>query len=230
MKKSFTFLVQLLISLVCLSVTVAMVHGVPGIPVHFDRQQALLPALIGLGAGLLVFALFARFLTLYVLGHELMHWFAAKLFLRQTGSITVGKEGGSVAVDKPNIWITLAPYFVPIYTLLWIGLYALYCLARRPLPPEPTYTKVMYAGVGVTYAFHLVMTVVTLMKEQADLRSYGRMLSLSLILFFNVLVVFVGLLAVSRQWAEGVQLLINGFLFQWDMLSDLCWWVRSLRG
>ena len=60
---------------------------------------------LGPGAGLSV--------RLYVFGHELTHWLTARLFRRRTGAFHVGGDRGYVMVERPNVWITLAPYFVP---------------------------------------------------------------------------------------------------------------------
>ncbi|OGV79722.1 MAG: hypothetical protein A3K19_06400 [Lentisphaerae bacterium RIFOXYB12_FULL_65_16] len=172
------------------------------LPGQLHRQAVLMPAGIGFLSGAIVFALVCRFTPVYVLGHELTHWFTAKLFLRQTGTLEVSASKGSVAVSGANVWIVLAPYFVPIYTLLWIGIYGVLCFWVRT--PGPIVTHVFYAGLGVTYAFHVVLTAWALYQGQQDLSLYGAFFSLAIILFCNLLLVFLSVIVAARAWTPGM--------------------------
>jgi len=205
---------------VLLYLTGALLWAVADLPVALDRNAAFLPLVLGFTGGVLFFSFFSRPLMVYVFGHELTHWLAAKVFLRRTGAFHAGAAGGSVAVERPNIWIALAPYFFPVYTVIWIGLYGAYCFWRRAAGPAEWAVRTAYAGVGATYAFHVVLTAYALLRGQRDLRLYGRVLSLSFIFFCNVLLVFLGLVLVSRQYAAAVALVWDRLGREWAAVRD----------
>jgi hypothetical protein len=225
-----TFLIGLLrfaIGLALLFVAAGLVWTLSVVPLGgVDRENVAWPALIGFGGGVLFFTLVSRVLVLYVFGHELTHWFAAKLFLRETGDVEVGSSGGSVAVQKPNIWITLAPYFIPFYTLVWIGIFGIFHFAYGS-PPPPLALKVVYAGIGLTYAFHVTLTAYSLLREQADLRAHGQFMSLALILCTNVLLLTAGLLTVSHRWNEGSQVFVRRLGLEWQGLATATAWTTE---
>ena len=84
-------------------------------------------AVVPLGAVAVIAGLVAqlavwKFLPLpvraYVLGHELTHALWGLLFGARVSKLRVGTSGGSVTLSKSNVWITLAPYFFPFYTVV----------------------------------------------------------------------------------------------------------------
>lgn len=229
MKKFFVAILKFLVALLLLFITAGLLWTLYRLPMPLDRANIVWPFLGGLGGGLLFFVLIARVLVLYVFGHELTHWLAAKLFMRETGDIEAGTRGGNVEIMHPNIWITLAPYFIPFYTVLWIILYGIFRYGYGA-PPPPTMMRIFYAGVGITYAFHVVCTLHSLMREQSDLRQHGHFLSLSLIAFCNTVIVAVGLLTVTRQWAQGWDLLGRRLSGEWHGLARLGDWLYRHLG
>jgi len=167
---------------------------------EITNSSSLMLFAAGFGAGLVIFTTLFHFTGLYILGHELTHLLAAKLFRRRTGKFTIRGNSGSVAVERPNIWISLAPYFVPIYTLIWIGIYGLWQLVW-PNSPQ-TVWLVFNTGIGVTYSYHICLTVKALKREQTDLQRYGRIFSMSLILLANVTVLFGGTTIAFSAWQQ----------------------------
>lgn len=148
---------------------------------------------IALFAGLLAFPLLwpamPASVKIYILGHELTHALWALVFGARVGSLKVGSRGGSVAVSKSNVWITLAPYFFPFWTaavgLLALAVRAVMCFVRPDsLFPAPWLW--MFA-VGFTWSFHACFTVKSLMQTQPDVQEYGRVFSWTLILTMNLL-------------------------------------------
>jgi len=162
--------------------------------------------------GSLLFTFGSRLTPLYVFGHEFTHWICAKLFFKQTGKFHCRAGSGYVEIKSPNVWIILAPYFLPFYFLLVTGLWGLFDLLfpgiLRPYYP-------LSAGfLGLTYSYHLVMTFIALSKGQADLKHKGKVFSLSLILTMNALFFFLATLTVTRQWKHGLYSL-------WDKLLTI---------
>jgi hypothetical protein len=126
-------------------------------------------------------AVFFRPMRTYVFGHELTHAFFAILSGAKVKKFRVGASGGSVELTKSNVWITLAPYFVPIYaTLLTVA----YWLAGVFYPMQEFYPYFMF-GVGFTLSFHFSLTHYALKQGQSDLEKFGVFFSGVFILIIN---------------------------------------------
>ena len=157
---------------------------------------------LGIGAAtwLIVFCFLPRTMWLYVLGHEFTHALAAMLAGGKIASFQVSEKGGHVITDRVNWWITLSPYFVPIYALIWSALW-LSIDFWHPLKP---YQPIFYFGLGLLWCFHLTFTTSMLHLKQSDLSSQGFIFSLVVIAMINLLMFLVvfALLAHDMTWAE----------------------------
>ena len=147
---------------------------------------------IALFAGLVAFLVFRPFVPdpvrLYVLGHELTHAVVGLAFGARVSNLKVGVRGGSVQLTKSNVWITLAPYFLPFWTMV-VVLLALVVRGvmhfTHPGEPFPAPWAWMFA-VGFTWCFHACFTIRSLMQTQPDVQEYGRVFSWTFILICNV--------------------------------------------
>ena len=144
----------------------------------------------------------------YVLGHELTHALWTILFGGKASGLKVGERGGSVRVSKNNAWITLSPYFFPLYTfivaLVWL-------LSAWLVPAVKPYAPIFVFWVGMTWSFHLTFTLRFLAYNQPDVREHGRLFSYALIYALNVLSIAAALVAVG-SWTfpeAGIDLLLN---------------------
>lgn len=218
---------RLAVALGLLYLTCALAWAMTDLPIRLDRAGAVWPVALGFCGGTLLFTFVVRLSLVYVFAHELTHWFAAKLFRRRTADLRIGPDGGSIGVERPNVWIVLAPYFVPVYTLVWVGFYGAYCFYLRPDIPGPAAMRVVFGGVGITYSFHVVSTVHALRRGQSDLRVHGAPVSLALVLFCNVLLVYLGLVAAAQQWLAGGLLLWRRVHDQWALVATACRVVAS---
>ncbi len=144
--------------------------------------------LAAFAAGLVLFS-FLPLKPIYILGHELTHWLTAKLFRRRTGAFHWGLQSGSIAVDAPNGAIILAPYCIPFYFLLALGILAFCTLLRPAWAADSRFLMGAAVLLGLCYAYHLALTARALWHGQSDLRHCGVPLSLLFILGFNLLVV-----------------------------------------
>ena len=159
------------------------------------RHFAAIPEAVYYGflGGILVFAFVCRFQAFYVFGHELSHWLVAKLFLRKTGSLSqmrVRETGGSILIQNPNVWITLAPYLIPFYAIPCLLLFLGW---RWSLGSEFDAWALpgFQAALGASLAYHLWMTLWVIFDDQQDLIVYGRLFSGCLIFFMNLLALYV---------------------------------------
>ena len=143
--------------------------------------------LSGLILFLAIWKAFPGLTRIYVLGHELTHALWGLAFGAKVSNLKVRSTGGSVMLTKSNVWITLAPYFFPFWTVIVV----LLALAVRgviylfnPEAPFPVPWLWMFA-VGFTWCFHACFTIRSLMQTQSDVQEYGRVFSWTLILACN---------------------------------------------
>ena len=150
-----------------------------------------------LGALLWLIAFFGlpRPVLVYVFGHELTHAVWVWLMGGRVSRFRVGREGGHIVTNRTNFWIALAPYFFPIYSLLTIGIYGVAGLFANVEP----FGRLLYAAIGVTWAFHLTFTGWMLTKKQTDLTEHGTLFSLAVIYLMNLALLSAMLIVASPQ-------------------------------
>lgn len=134
-------------------------------------------------------------LLVYVFGHELTHALWVLLMGGRVSRFRVGREGGYVVTDRNNFWISLAPYFFPIYSILALAIYGLASLFTDMTP----YGRLLYAIIGASWAFHFTFTCWMIPKAQSDLIHNGTFFSLVLIYLMNLLLLSVLLVVASPQ-------------------------------
>ena len=155
------------------------------------------PPVVAFGAGFLAWIATWFFMPAptraYVLGHELTHALWGMLFGARVGRMKVSAKGGSVLLSKTNVWISLAPYFFPFYTVVVVAVYALascfFSMAWGRL--------VFLALVAYTWGFHITFTFDALRARQPDVVENGRLFSWVVIWLANVLGVGVWIAAVT---------------------------------
>jgi hypothetical protein len=150
-----------------------------------------------LGAILWLIAFFGlpRPILVYVFGHELTHALWVWLMGGRVTRFHVGSEGGHIITNRTNFWIALAPYFFPLYSLLAIASYGALSLFINMQP----YGRLLYAVIGVTWAFHFTFTCWMIPKNQTDLSDHGTFFSLVVIYLMNLLLLSVMLVLASPQ-------------------------------
>jgi len=137
---------------------------------------------LGYGVWILCWFFLPQPVRVYILGHELTHALWAILFGGKAKNLSITPSGGSVKVTKSNVWITLAPYFFPFYTMILIVIFLLVKLFMGAVP----YPLVWLFFLGFTWAFHFTFTIQSLWTSQPDIQEYGRLFSYSLIYLLNV--------------------------------------------
>ena len=150
-----------------------------------------------LGAVLWLIAFFGlpRPILIYVFGHELTHALWVWLMGGRVSRFRVSTDGGHVVTTKANFWIALAPYFFPIYSIAAIGIYGALSVFLNMQP----YGRLLYAVIGVTWAFHFTFTCWMIPKNQTDLTDQGTFFSLVVIYMMNLVLLSVMLILASPQ-------------------------------
>lgn len=139
---------------------------------------------IGILSYIVFQVVFYKPMRTYVFGHELSHAIAGVLSGAKIKKFNVGKKSGSVVLTKSNIWITLTPYFFPIYTIAIVIIYI--CLGW--VTDVKRFYKYFLFFVGFSIAFHTALTIYILSIGQPDLKVYGTFFSYVVILAVNIVV------------------------------------------
>lgn len=183
--KAALSLAGLLLIPFCVAATLSVVSTLNAISVEsFAAVPRSTWALVcGFCLWLSVWLCLPRPVRAYVLAHELTHALWGILTGKRVIAMKVGGKGGSVLLSGTNIFVTLAPYFFPLYTVLAIAVY----YAVRPFVDLSPYELFWLALVGFTWGFHATFTAGALMEKQPDIFMYGRLLSYAFIYLFNVL-------------------------------------------
>ncbi|MBQ3835354.1 MAG: hypothetical protein II816_07575 [Elusimicrobia bacterium] len=145
----------------------------------------IVPFWLGIGVYILFQFVFFKPMSTYVFGHEFTHALAGILSGAQIKKFKVSKNGGSVTLNKDNIFITLSPYFFPLYSIIIIVVY--FALAWF------TDTTKLYSWFlffsGAALAFHYALTFYAIKIGQEDMRVYGKFFSLVFVCFVNIIMV-----------------------------------------
>ena len=134
-----------------------------------------------------------RPMRVYVFGHELTHAIWTWLSIGRVSEFKVSKEGGHIVTDSPNVWVTLSPYFYPVYCvalLLLFGVASFFYDFKVAVPEGQLLSplRVVFMLLGAAWAFHLSFTVWMIRRGQSDLRMHGNFFSVVLIYIMNLVV------------------------------------------
>ncbi|NQT06008.1 MAG: hypothetical protein HQ575_00540 [Candidatus Omnitrophica bacterium] len=122
---------------------------------------------------------------IYTVGHELMHAIATWICGGGVKSIQASKEGGQVETTKSNFFISLSPYFIPLYTVILVFLYFVIPFFIK----IPGLKTIFFFLTGVTLSLHLIFTAEVLKIKQPDLINTGYLFSVVLIYIVNIMLV-----------------------------------------
>lgn len=133
--------------------------------------------------------IFRRFIIIHIFGHELTHAIWAALFGGKVQEIYASQSNGGFTVyTKENFLVLLAPYFFPLYALVFLFLFH---VSKSP------YDNFFLMFTGVSISFHIVLTLWSIRLGQSDIKRVGVIFSLCFILMMNVLII--GMIICSVQ-------------------------------
>ncbi len=150
---------------------------------------------LGVVLWLIAFFGLPRPLLVYVFGHELTHALWVLLMGGRISQFQVRRDGGYIVTDRNNFWIALAPYFFPLYSIIALALYGGLGFFINVQP----YGQLLYAVIGVTWAFHFTFTCWMIPKSQTDLTDNGTLFSLVFIYLMNLLLLSILLVVASPE-------------------------------
>ena len=182
---------KLFIAIFLLPVYLGVLRALNGLWRGFEFQGVVIvPLIAGVACMGALFRWLPRPMWVYVLGHEFTHALATMVCGGRVKGMKVTGEGGHVYVTKYNFFVTLAPYFVPLYAVL---VFAFFALGRVFLGWDtPWAWGIFHWALGLAYSFHVLLTVEILRTRQPDITSQGRCFSAVIILLGNTLVLMAG--------------------------------------
>ncbi|MGB2705842.1 MAG: hypothetical protein WBC74_03190 [Candidatus Omnitrophota bacterium] len=133
---------------------------------------------------------FLKPMYIYSVGHEIIHVLATWLCGGKVTSFHVSHAGGNVTTTKTNLFIRLAPYFVPIHTIFLFLLY----WALSKFYNISQFSNEFIFLIGFTMSFHVFMTIEVMKMRQPDIIKTGYFFS---VLFIYVANIFVAVLVLS---------------------------------
>lgn len=184
--------------------------------VRHRNTQIFLVALVGF----CILFIWKRFTPLYVFAHEMTHWLAAKATGHETGRISISWSKGYVEIKNPSVFIVLAPYFVPLYFLIVVGLAGLIMWFFPAYWPAWADIGVMVASAAAL-AYHLILTCVALWRGQSDLDKFGVYFSLSLVLLVNLALIYAVAVVYTGRWYAA-------WALPWDYFREFYKLLRAL--
>jgi len=159
--------------------------------------MVLVPLAAGSACMLLLYTYMPKPIWAYVLGHEFSHAIACMLCGGRVKGMKISNNGGHVYVTRDNFFVTLAPYFTPIYA---IAVFAVFALGRQVLGwGAPVTWAAFFWALGLTYSFHVLLTWDILHTRQPDIISQGYLFSAVVVFLGNALVAVLGVVFVSND-------------------------------
>lgn len=181
--RAFRFIVSILLLPLCVAVTISFYDGL--ISIRTISESGLI-FILGVLAYSILHLLLFKLSFLNVLGHELMHAIATFFSGGKVLSFRVSTKEGSVRSTTPNLFVILAPYLVPGYTVFIAFLYFLSSFFMD----VARFSEYFIFFIGFTLMFHLACTAESIRQKQSDLVKTGYLFSISFIYIVNLIIVF----------------------------------------
>lgn len=182
--------------------------------VDFWRSEPLVFFVIGGLAWAAAWWAGLRPMHTYVFGHEVSHMLMARVFGGKIYDWGHSAKGGFVKTDKTNTWITLAPYLIPLYSVVVMALYVssgllldvheALLVEAGPLSFRFKPAWFFYILLGLTWWFHATYTCITVHLQQSDLTRNGEFFSMLLIFVCNLALLVALFLASSSAPGLGL--------------------------
>ena len=215
--KILRFIISILLIPVCVIITISFYNSMFAIKeVSGSGLYFILGALLYSMMHLLLF----RLDFLYVFGHESMHAFATFCSGGKASDMKVSGKGGSVKTTTPNFFVMLAPYLIPVYTVILAAAYFILSF----FIDITKYSGTFIFLIGFTLMLHLAYTAESIRDKQSDLIKTGYFSSISFIYIVNLILVFL-IVSLFFQGASFVNFITDVYVktkvFYWSFWKQL---------
>lgn len=186
------FIISVLLIPICVIVTLSFYDGIFAIR---DVSKSGLYFILGALLYSMMHLLLFRLDFLYVFGHECMHAFATFCSGGKASNMKVSGKEGSVKTTTPNFFVVLAPYLLPIYTVIIAAVYFILSF----FIDIAQHSGIFIFMIGFTLMFHLAYTAESMRDKQSDLIKAGYLSSISFIYIVNLVMVFLIISLLFRE-------------------------------
>lgn len=158
--------------------------------------------------------------SMQIISHELTHIVFAYLTLHNAGRVRINPDGsgGSMILEGRGNWIiTLAPYFFPLFTFI-------YMLLMPNILKISGNNWLVYAVFGYLFGYYAMTVLSQVHPNQTDIIREGYVFSAITIVGINLFTVGVIFAFNAHLWSgvnKYIQLLSGLYVEQWQMLESL---------
>ena len=191
--------VRFFISVLLLPAVIVLVYDFCKLFFSFagETDINIVPFWLGIIVYILFQIIFFKPMETYVFGHEFTHAIVGIISGAKIKKFKVSRNGGSVSLTKDNVFITLSPYFVPLYTIAIIIFY--YCFLGWFFDISKLRSYFLFFS-GISLAFHYALTFYALKVGQEDMKVYGKFFSFFFVSFVNIVVLILVLTLIFPQY------------------------------
>jgi len=153
-------------------------------------------------AGMFLWLVLGRFLRFFhVFEHEVTHLVTGLFFFIQPRRLIASESGGRMEMYGNNFIVSLAPYFLPLISLVMMALMPLL---------DSTVNVYACAVLGLATGYHVITNMQEFSLQQPDIQSHGRVFSTLICLLGNVLALGLVIGFLQRAWPGSWGYLKNG--------------------
>ena len=211
------FIISILLIPVCVIITISFYNSMFAIK---EVSESGLYFILGALLYSMVHLLLFRLDFLYIFGHESMHAFATFCSGGKASKMKVSSKEGSVKTTTPNFFVMLAPYLMPVYTVILAAVYFILSF----FIDITKYSGAFIFLIGFTLMLHLVYTAESIRDKQSDLIKTGYFSSISFIYIANLIIVFL-IVSLFFQGASFVNFISDVYektkIFYWSFWKQL---------
>jgi len=166
---------------------------------------------------LILFKNFFNFIETFE--HELTHMVVSFLFFKRVFSFqATDKRGGNVTHTSGNFLISLAPYFLPLFTIFFLIL--------KPFMISATYNVLDFL-IGFTLAFHYVGLIKEFRFYQQDIKMQGKIFSTIIIITFNILFLLLVFYSLNNNLEKILDFLKTVFYYSINYYKSLYYEIKK---
>ena len=206
-----TFLGRILWSIVGLALLPVLVLVFLATVMLLGQIPVFSATVLEIFCGILLYSFFHFFVyqpvALYVMSHEFTHAVFALFSGYRVKKIKISTKGGYVEMSESNFLIDLAPYFFPLYTIVFTAVF--YGLDK--LFQLDKYYWLFFIGFGILISFHVLSNWDVLKIEQPDMNSVGKVFGIIFVLIVNLLIINI-LLAVIFAHDINLNIVVTNFI------------------
>jgi len=211
------FIISIVLIPVCVIITISFYNSMFAIK---EVSESGLYFIFGALLYSIIHLLLFRLDFLYIFGHESMHAFATFCSGGKASKMKVSSKEGSVKTTTPNFFVMLAPYLIPVYTVILAAVYFILSF----FIDITKYSGAFIFLIGFTLMLHLVYTAESIRDKQSDLIKTGYFSSISFIYIANLIIVFL-IVSFFFQGASFVNFIADVYekakIFYWSFWKQL---------